>query len=548
MKTSSAWGLSLVAAVGAMLCFLPVALHGIGIFDEGFIAAGALSILRGDLPLRDFFVIYGPGPYYLSAVLYGLFGESLLVTRLAHVALLAAMAVVLVLSSARLAGGRPAQAVLPLLALLVMTVLMMPNPGYPVVPGLTLLVLAGWQLSRWVAGGGTWALAGASVLVGLVGLLRWDFAVLGFAALGTAATVLGAARRLPAGELVGALVWLLLPGSLLLLMGFVPFILAEGWQRWWYEVPLFHLLEFKHWRNLDVLAPTLERLALALAERDRWALLTELNRLVYAGTPFVLAGLALPLAAWRVWRAGRQSGHIVPRDALALIFGLIVLVMLNQVRVRAAPPQAYPAFVAALPLAAYLLQALRDRRPGLAGLAAALLAIPLLLLPAYFAQGKLRDLVLSPVQQHDIVRAGPVRLQPGRPDATAAARLAAYAKLIDYIQLRTRPEDYIFSGVADTSRLHINDPMLYFLSNRRPATRWIEMEPGLTSSLSGQQEVVRELLERNVGLVVLLQAVSAEPNRTARSNGVHVLDEFVRGNYRESRRFGDYIVMEKAVP
>ena len=30
-------------------------------FDEGFVASGAMMVLRGWLPIRDLFVIYGPG-------------------------------------------------------------------------------------------------------------------------------------------------------------------------------------------------------------------------------------------------------------------------------------------------------------------------------------------------------------------------------------------------------------------------------------------------------------------------------------------------------
>ena len=34
-----------------------------GRFDEGFIVTGALQMQHGGLPIRDFFVIYGPGQY-----------------------------------------------------------------------------------------------------------------------------------------------------------------------------------------------------------------------------------------------------------------------------------------------------------------------------------------------------------------------------------------------------------------------------------------------------------------------------------------------------
>lgn len=51
--------------------------------DEGIVLQGAQRILRGELPYRDFFTFYTPGSYYLTALLFELFGSSLLVARLA---------------------------------------------------------------------------------------------------------------------------------------------------------------------------------------------------------------------------------------------------------------------------------------------------------------------------------------------------------------------------------------------------------------------------------------------------------------------------------
>ena len=145
-------GLAAAAALLAAVLLLPMALQGVGIFDEGFIASGAMMILRGDLPLRDFYVIYGPGQYYLSAGLMALFGESLLVTRVVHVLLLAGLAATVAAASYQLAYGRLRLSLLPASAFVLMTVNFLPNPGYPAVPAVLLLMLATWPLGHWRAG------------------------------------------------------------------------------------------------------------------------------------------------------------------------------------------------------------------------------------------------------------------------------------------------------------------------------------------------------------------------------------------------------------
>jgi hypothetical protein len=531
---------ALLAAV--LLLLLPMALQGVGIFDEGFIASGAMMILRGDLPLRDFYVVYGPGQYYLSAGLMALFGESLLVTRVAHVLLLAGLAATVAAASYQLVHGRIRLVLLPVSAFLLMTVNFLPNPGYPAVPAVLLLMLATWPVAHWAKTGSMQSLLGASLLIGVAGLLRWDFAVLGFGAQIVAVSLVQRARGASLRDFWRTLTRLVLPGALLVIAGFAPFLLAAGPDRWFREVPLFMALEFKQWRNLDVLGPTLTTLSTAWAQRDRWAMLEALLRLVYAATPFIFASGALLLAGTRVWR---QRGLVGFQDALALGLSLLSLAMLNQVRVRAAVPQAYPAFVAALPLIVYLLTALAaNRRARFAAWAVtAGVMIVWLALPAYFAQGKLRTLPTQSAQVFALPRAG---LVLEGPHERLLKRASDYTNLIRFLQTSTAPNDYIFSGVTDTSRLFINDSLLYFLANRRPATRWVEMEPGLSNTVAGQNELIQALQTKQVKTVVLLQMLSEEPNATARSNGVHLLDDFIRSNFQPQRQFGKYTVLERS--
>lgn len=49
--------------------------------DEGIVLAGADRILHGEVPYRDFFSFYTPGSFYLVALLFRVFGDSLTVAR-----------------------------------------------------------------------------------------------------------------------------------------------------------------------------------------------------------------------------------------------------------------------------------------------------------------------------------------------------------------------------------------------------------------------------------------------------------------------------------
>ena len=117
-----------------------------------------------------------------------------------------------------------------------------------------------------------------------------------------------------------------------------------------------------------------------------------------------------------------------------------------------------------------------------------------------------------------------------------------YKQLIRHVGEVTKPGEPVFSGALDMSRLFINDAMLYFVADRPPAVRNFELEPGLANTPGGQRDIVEALESKRVKTVILLDQSSDEPNRTSTSNGVHILDLFVRTHFRETRRFGAYSV------
>ena len=53
----------------------------VGPYDEGLVLFGADRVLRGDVPYRDFWTLYGPAGFYVEAALFRLFGETALVGR-----------------------------------------------------------------------------------------------------------------------------------------------------------------------------------------------------------------------------------------------------------------------------------------------------------------------------------------------------------------------------------------------------------------------------------------------------------------------------------
>ena len=543
-----------------------------GAFDEGFIVTGALQMLHGGLPIRDFFVIYGPGQYSLTAAVFALFGETIFNARVLHVVVLALLGATLV-GLAGVLTDTPVDAAnrrrWPWLALVALgyglaTALVVPTPGYAALPATLLLLLASLGIARATALGqpATGGLLRASVLLGLAGLMRWDFGVYGLVAAGATVWMSAVAQGRSRGEILRALALTAGPALAILLLVFTPLIVLGSAARWWDEVPRFHLLEFKIWRNLEFFTPALADARAALQAHDRWALNRAVLKLVYAALPLTVGAVVALLAGRQLWRvmrlaqarptatppwAGAKTSASVP--ALALMLALLTMLLFNQMRVRTHWQQGFPAYVVALPVLANALAifwaAARAWAPWPRVAARALavaMAAAVLVLPLDVLQGDLRKQPATTLAREQLPRAGyAVRVE----SEVDQQRWADYVALIQHLRSSTAPGEPIFSGVADTSRLFINDAMLYFLADRPPATRWVEMEPGLANSERGQRELVATIENRNVRTIVQWNMLSNEPNATASSNGILLLDEHLRKQFEATRTFGNYVVMAR---
>lgn len=532
--------LGIVLLGSAWLLFASV--HaGLNVFDEGFVATGAMLMRQGALPLRDFFSLYGPAQFALTALAYAAFGEDLWVSRNLHLAVLVAIGIGCVLAAARLGGSRPGAPWVVAAAWLLFTWRAAPPPGYAAVTAALLMLGAAgalaWAFAADAPGAARGRLLLASLLLGLVALLRWDFGLFcGLALLIAAIGCFQARLPLSRASLVG---WLLMPAVGMVLVGLLPFIVASGVQRWIDEVVLFYLREFERWRGLELIGPTLEQARVGLADRNPWALARAALTLLYAGAPPMLAVAVLGWQVRRRWRGQAMQ----PVDVLAVALALLALFTFNQMRVRPGWIQGYPAFVLALPLLACAARALQQLSAGArAGLGGSAL-IAFVLMPAYVVHGDSRPGWPAPVAP-PLARAG--GMQAASP--AAAVAWADYAAMVEHVKQLTAPGEPIFSGVTDTSRLFINDAMLYFLADRPAATRWVEMEPGQTNSERGQRELIGELQRRDVRVLVLWDKRSTERNATGSSNGVKLFDVFVQQHYRLDRRFGAYAVMLRTTP
>jgi hypothetical protein len=116
-----------------------------------------------------------------------------------------------------------------------------------------------------------------------------------------------------------------------------------------------------------------------------------------------------------------------------------------------------------------------------------------------------------------------------------------------YVRQRTTPDDSVFIGLPRHDKIFVNDVLLYFAMDRKSATKWHHFDPGLQTSAPIQREMVAELQRARPKLVVIEPAwaasIAPEPNDSALSSGVTILDDYLKDTYEPVATFHTITVL-----
>ena len=114
--------------------------------------------------------------------------------------------------------------------------------------------------------------------------------------------------------------------------------------------------------------------------------------------------------------------------------------------------------------------------------------------------------------------------------------------VVSIIQDSTADSEAIYVGVKNHDQFRTNDVIIPFLAGRPYATRYHELHPGVTTTLSVQQEIVKELKTTPARLIVLSSGYQPEPNQTAVDEKLDLLDRYIAENYDLVNQVGGYEV------
>jgi hypothetical protein len=480
----------------ALVCLLPFPglWRGPGPpMEEGFMLVFPERVLAGDVPNRDFLHLYGPGSLWVLAAAMKVFSVSLEVQRIVGFLqqLLVAFGVLALL--------RPWGRLVAAVGASITACIVVPPIGLTALPWVGAVGFGLWGLERALARPPR--LAAAGLLFGAALLYRPDLAV----AVGLAGAVLLAGmgraerKRLVAWTAAGTapyLVHLAMAG---------PGNVVEGL----IIEPVFKLRPGRSlplppsWDHYDGF---LQR-AGALVEPD-WPLPAPegpAQLVLWLGLLLASVAFLVVVGITTLRRSGERR---------LLVMAAFAAGLLPQAMQRA--DSTHLAWVSCVPLGflpAAVLEVLRRRAPRLRFAPVAAVAVPLVLLLAlvpgftyrtwgdYVAQGAgWRDVDSYVIDHHGRI------FRYGRLDAVQAVQ----AMLPDVDRL-TEPGDTLLVGSGDLSRTPYSEAFLYYLlPELPPATRYIEMDPGVADA--PDSGLAEEVAEADVVILSSIRDDWDEPN------------------------------------
>lgn len=525
-------GLLLLSLIGLVYVFAG-ARYQFNLHDEGAWIYNAMRVLNGDIPHRDFWVNYAPGQTYVLALLFKMFGPSILVERIFSRILQFLVVVLTYLLTRSLAPSAWAVVSAGVMAIWVRT--LNSSSASPIVPATVLILIGCLCVAAFLQRSGSRRLMAGGVVTGVATLFRHD---VGFYMFCAAVVVLFLRARAESSRHHHGPRWRLSPvvtqpaifaaGTMVVVLPVAVLLSAIVPARDLISnLVLFPLFTYPAVHSLPILPPAPHPWRLATGELGpvEFALLT-LGRF-----QFYFPLLALGVAAIWLWRAGR---HGFSREhwfcLLLLLFGVACV---NQARVRFNVTHLFPLVVPASVL--WVAVACHVSRRHLLGMGLGLGLFVTSVSVSHFT-ARLADLATD---------VAPLTLERASGIQVPAAEARALDQAVRFVQQQVPADERIFVGNARHDQIFINHNMFYFLAGRHSATKYNVLESGVVTTRPVQQEIIQNLQARAKYVVIWAAEQLREPNQSGISSGVHDLDDFISSHYQPVRRFGDYVILSR---
>jgi len=555
VNTTTNYVLPMAIFVVAFMFLVATVQRAVNPYDEGLILFGATRVLSGDTIYRDFYAIYGPAQFYVLAALFKLFGSSVLVERIWDLLLRASIVVVvyLIVSSA----WTRKRAIL-VAALTCLWLSYFENYGYPVFPCLLFSLLSVYCLVSIHWGQERRALLfAAGVCAGITILFRHD---VGIATIAAGMVVLGLfhfvrGRGRETNAFVRSATFYLAGAALPVVPTFLLLLSAGAAHDMLAELVLIPASTYVRMRSLpfpSVAVMVHDITHLKLRQNDQ-------TPAVYLPIFGVVCGVARVVRLWKDQRSAASvvEGGVTSQRVWVLVhLTLFTILFFFKGWVRPTATQMALAIVPSLVILGTSHFRFRYSIINVISAVGIASVVIVSMAPIWNSLARVaQNLVwafninvpstgfLASLRTGDYGRCSP---------STGLERIRCFyfpeeqLRAVVYVEQHTRRNEPIFVGLSRHDKTPGNDILFYFLAKRPSATKWHQFDPGLQSTAPIQLRIVSELSRLWPRYVILspIRSLDEEPNESARSSGVTILDQFIHRNYCAVASFGELTILQ----
>jgi len=526
--------------MGALSCQLLGYDGYIKLYDEGIILYGSERVFNGDIPYRDFWTMYGPAQFYLTALLYKIFGVSDIVPRgigLISKSLITACGYrMIIIFAPRINALVGSFWILCLL-------MNARNDCFPIFPAIALSMLSIIFIHYGLKQGRAYILV-AGLFTGLATTFRHD---------------IGA---------YGAI-------SVILIIFF--YQKTELRRQYGYKKALMDI--FTYILGISILViPVATALIFNVSTADLYENLIEIPAKIYPVTrnlPFPdvyeffrgksepsLANLFeisvyLPFLV-SIWFGGAEVYYISqqkknhsfsPLEGDWLLIPFLILTSLAfslKGLVRVSTIMMVQSSILSVILVSIGIARINWRSKVQSMFFFPAIAVIVILLLFPFQETRWR--IMSGIEKLSLGNSDFINrcLNPIMPRLVCVSADPDYIETAKYIQQNSATNDRIYVGTDRHDRIFANAIALYFMAERQSVTKWHELHPGIQTSFRIQKVMIQEMQRTPPRYLVLDSRWnnSDEPNASRLSSGITILDEYIRTNFAETQRFGTVVIME----
>ena len=559
------------------------------LYDEGIISYGATRVMNGDIPYKGFWTMYAPGQFYVVALLFKIFGLKLIVMRNYSVFLDMA-AVTFIYFTVRMITSR-------ITALLCLSIVVLsflywpPSYGSPSHGAALFVFSAIYFLARYFSGGRNANLYAAGICIGLTTIFKHDLGA--YLLVSCTAVVItheftnrgsiGKPRILRGAAAQPAK--MLLAFTLAILPVLTYFLIKVPAGELINDLVIFPLTAFPLYRSLHYPHAVLS----------------------VSVFPYYFPIVVYLIAVIGLFVKIIRNKQVAGTDAIAMLLTLSGIIFFNYARVRSDTGHLFFASMPAIMLLPYFTDA--DSSGGnnkwvrlgralkylslivyvlsfyeealkcltvtlylLPVMTALLIILPVLVMrqlnsfPAFYRkilvavsiimcaiifgwfyrESNFRNIpgryIFAPVWpgmvESKFTFTRGINVIPGKEDASL--------RVAGYIRSKTGPGEAVFVGALRHDKIFINDIMMYNICERKCATKYHELHPGMITTREVQDKVIKDIMGNKVKYIALHDMTGGyvEPNKSSVSSGVTDLDDFLKINFEPVFCAGDQAVLK----